>query len=141
MIILIFWLCNENFFVYISKRFIVYQKLDLLSKKIKVSKGYNWVCRVYYFSLKFWPCVRLSNANKKCLENRILFKSVYLKKTKQKQKKNKKIIHTQVFRHYYIQQMSKISGKNSKDNFSWSSRNFSSFKEKIWIFENVKLRK
>ena len=64
-------------------------------------------------------------------------KLVDLKKVK-KNKKNNFKIHTQVFRHCCIQQMHKISEKNSKPSFSWSYWKFSFLKEKTWLLVNNK---
>ena len=50
-----------------------------------------------------------------------------------KKKQNKKL-HTQVFRHCYVQHMRKISGKNIKPYFSWSSWKSSFFKQETLLF-------
>ena len=77
--------------------------------------------RPFCFSLKFCPFVY-----KKVFRKLYFSESVDLKNTKRKQ--NKKI-HTQVFRQCYVQHMGKISGKNSKPYFSWSSQKLSSYKQ------------
>ena len=67
---------------------------------------------------------------KKCSENRIFSESVVLKEAKHKPKIKKS---AQVFRQCYVQQMHKISGKNSKPYFSWNCWKFSFFKLKTWF--------
>ena len=75
-----FWFCNEKLWIYFWKRLVDYEKLGLLSKKLKHSKN----------------------------------------KTKK--------FYTQVFRHCYIEQMRKFSGKINKLCISSSSSKFSLFK-------------
>ena len=68
--------------------------------------------------------------------NKIVFfsESIDLKKIKQKQKKK---IHTQVGQ-CYARHSCKISGKNSKLYFSWSSSKFSFIKQKTSFLVNNK---
>ena len=72
----IFWLCNENLHVYFWERLIVYQKVDLLSEKIKIAKGCNSIKFIIFF-LTFYACILLNNTYKKVLENRIVSELVY----------------------------------------------------------------
>ena len=52
------WFCNEKLCIYFWKR-LVYQRLGLLPKKIRIFKGSNSEFTVF---LKFCPCVLFSNA-------------------------------------------------------------------------------
>ena len=72
----------------------------------------------------------LAIPTKKFKEDHTFSESVDLKKTKEKQ--NKKI-YTKVFSQCYLQGMRKISWKNSKPYFSWSSWKFSFFKQNTWF--------
>ena len=92
--------------------------------------------RVYCFSLKFWTYVLLRNAYKKVLRKCNFFLNWYILQLKIRKKI--KEIHAQVFRHCYVQHMQKISGKNSKPYFSWSSWKSFFLYKRHWFFAKNK---
>ena len=112
--------------MYFWKRLIVYQKLGLSSKRSKFLGVPN-----QQSSLFFSEILHMYYAYKK------VFKKVYFfwigRSLKTKQKENIKI-HSQVFKHCYVQHMCKISRKNMKSYFSWSSWKSSFFKQKTLLF-------
>ena len=115
----------------------LFTRTQLFCLKDQIFEGFQ-LSRVYCFFLKFLPCVLFSNACKRCQENCIFTELLDLRKTKQKRKK----MHTQVFRQCYVQHLCKISWKNSKPYFSWSSWKFSFFKQKTWfLVKNKSLSK
>ena len=117
--------------IYFWKRLIIYQKLGLSIKKIKICKGRNsadFVVFLWNFARAFFlemPTKSVKN---------IFFELVDLRK----QNRIKEKIHTQVFRHYYVQYMRKISGKNSKPYFRWSSWKSLFYKQKTLFFAKTR---
>ena len=85
-------------------------------------------------SLLFFSEILRIRSSLRCLQESlksIFSELVYLRK----QNKNKtKKIHTQVFRHCYVQYLRKISRKNNKPCFRWSSSKSLFFKQKTLFF-------
>ena len=104
--LILFFTAMKNCVFIFEKKLIVYQKLDLLSKRIKIWKGYVTTQQSLCFSLKFCACAFFSNAYEKVLRNSYFFLS---RQIFRKQNKNKN--PSTGFRHRYAQHKLKISGK------------------------------